>query len=132
MAYNFLNQRAGDPHFLSITSSTILTNHINGRLQLTYTDFTPLAVLLTEHIAFVVRADSPLKTGKDMIEALRKNPASLSIALGSAVGGPLRQYVPARVTCGGVMRAVTESYCWRMAWMRPASGSSGNAPAKMR
>ena len=87
VAYNFLNQRAGDPHFLSITSSTILTNHINGRLQLTYTDFTPLAVLLTEHIAFVVRADSPLKTGKDMIEALRKNPASLSIALGSAVGG---------------------------------------------
>jgi putative tricarboxylic transport membrane protein len=87
VAYNFLNQRAGDPHFLSITSSTILTNHINGRLQLTYTDFTPLAVLLTEHIAFVVRADSPLKTGRDLIEALRKNPAALSIALGSAVGG---------------------------------------------
>lgn len=87
VAYNFLNQRAGDPHYLSITSSTILTNHINGRLALTYTDFTPLAVLLTEHIAFVVRADSPLKTGKDFIEALRKNPASLSIALGSAIGG---------------------------------------------
>lgn len=87
VAYNFLNQRAGDPHFLSITSSTILTNHINGHLQLTYTDFTPLAVLLTEHIAFVVRADSPLKTGKDMIETLRKNPAALSIALGSAIGG---------------------------------------------
>jgi putative tricarboxylic transport membrane protein len=52
VAYNFLNQRAGDPHFLSITSSTLLTNHINGRLTLTYTDFTPLAVLLTEHIAF--------------------------------------------------------------------------------
>jgi putative tricarboxylic transport membrane protein len=87
VAYNFLNQRAGDPHFLSITSSTILTNHINGRLTLTYTDFTPLAVLLTEHIAFVVRPDSPIKSGKDLIEALRKNPASLSIALGSAVGG---------------------------------------------
>ena len=87
VAYSFLNQRAGDPHYLSITSSTILTNHINGRLELTYTDFTPLAVLLTEHIAFVVRADSPLKTGKDMIESLRKNPGSLSIALGSAVGG---------------------------------------------
>jgi putative tricarboxylic transport membrane protein len=87
VAYNFLNQRAGDPHYLSITSSTLLTNHINGHLALTYTDFTPLAVLLTEHIAFVVRADSPLKTGKDFIEALRKNPASLSIALGSAIGG---------------------------------------------
>lgn len=87
VAYNYLSQRAGDPHSLSITSSTILTNHINGHLKLTYTDFTPLAVLLTEYIAFVVRADSPLKTGKDLIEALRKDPASLSIALGSAVGG---------------------------------------------
>ena len=87
VAYNFLNQRAGEPHYLSITSSTLLTNHINGHLALTYTDFTPLAVLLTEHIAFVVRPDSPLKTGKDFVEALRNNPASLSIALGSAIGG---------------------------------------------
>jgi putative tricarboxylic transport membrane protein len=87
VAYNYLAQRAGDPHVLSITSSTILTNHINGHIPMTYSDFTPLAVLLTEHIAFVVRADSPIKTGKDMVEALRKNPASLSIALGSAIGG---------------------------------------------
>lgn len=87
VAYTFLNQRAGDPHHLSITSSTLLTSHINGRIPLTYTDFTTLAVLLTEHIAFAVRADSPLASGKDLIEAFRKNPASLSIALGSAAGG---------------------------------------------
>jgi putative tricarboxylic transport membrane protein len=87
VAYNFLGQRSGDPHVLSITSSTLLTNHINGHLPVTYTDFTPLAILLTEHIAFAVRADSPIKTGKDLIEALKKNPAALSIALGSAIGG---------------------------------------------
>lgn len=87
VAYNFLNQRAGDPHYLSITSATILTNHINGRLQLTYTDFTTLAVMLTEHIAFAVRADSPIKSGKDLIEAFKKNSGSISVALGSAAGG---------------------------------------------
>lgn len=87
VAYNFLNQHPGDPHFLSITSATILTNHINGRLKLTYTDFTTLGVLLVEHIAFAVRADSPIKTGKDLIEAFQKNPGSISIALGSAAGG---------------------------------------------
>jgi putative tricarboxylic transport membrane protein len=87
VAYSFLGQRAGDPHFLSITSSTLLTNHINGHLPVTYTDFTPLATLLTEHIAFAVRTDSPIRTGKDLVEALRKNPASLSVALGSAIGG---------------------------------------------
>ena len=87
VAYNYLSQRAGDPHYLAVTSSTLLASHINGHIPLTYTDFTPLAVLLTEYIAFAVRADSPLKTGKDFIEALRKAPASLSLALSSAAGG---------------------------------------------
>lgn len=87
VAYNFLNQRTGDPHYMSITSSTLHTSNINGRTPLSYRDFTPLTVLLTEYIAFAVRADSPIKTGKDLIEALRKNPASLSFALSSAVGG---------------------------------------------
>jgi putative tricarboxylic transport membrane protein len=87
VAYSYLNQRAGDPLYLSITSSTLLANHINGHIPLTYTDFTPLAVLLTEYIAFAVRADSPIRTGKDFIEALRKSPDSLSLALSSARGG---------------------------------------------
>ena len=87
VAYTFLNQRAGDPHYLSITSSTLHTSNINGRIPLSYRDFTPLAILLTDYIAFAVRADSPIKTGKDLIEALRKNPGSLSLALSSATGG---------------------------------------------
>jgi putative tricarboxylic transport membrane protein len=87
VAYSYLNQRAGDPHVLSITSATLLANHINGHIPLTYTDFTPLAVLLTEYIAFAVREDSPIKTGKDLIETLRKNPESMSLALSSAAGG---------------------------------------------
>lgn len=81
IAYNFLNQQAGDPHFMSITSSTLHTSNINGRVKLSYRDFTPLAVMMTEYIAIAVRPDSPLKTGKDLIEALRKDPASLSLAL---------------------------------------------------
>lgn len=87
VAYTFLNQRAGDPHFLSITSSTLHTSHINGRIPLSYRDFTPLAIVLTEYIAFAVRPDSPIRTGRDLVEALAKNPESLSLALSSAVGG---------------------------------------------
>src|SRR5450830_299319 len=36
VAYSYLNQRAGDPHYLCITSSTLLANHINGHIPLTY------------------------------------------------------------------------------------------------
>lgn len=102
VAYGFLNQRAGDPHYLSITSATILTNHINGRLPLTYTDFTTLAVLLTEYVGFAVRAESPIKTGKDLVEVLKKNPAALSIALSSAAGGTHHITVGMPLQSGGV------------------------------
>ena len=87
VAYNFLDQRAGNPLFMSITSSTLHASHINGRTKLSYQDFTPLTVMLTEYIGFAVRADSPLKTGKDLIEALRADPAKYSLALSSAIGG---------------------------------------------
>lgn len=102
VAYSFLNQRAGDPHYLSITSATILTNHINGRLPVTYTDFTTLSVLLTEFVAFAVRSESPIKTGKDLVETLKKNPGALSIALSSAAGGTHHITVGMPLQSGGV------------------------------
>lgn len=87
IAYNFLHVRAGNPLFMSITSSTLHASHINGRHHLSYRDFTPLAVMLTEYIGIAVRADSPLKTGRDLVEALQKDPARYSLALSSAAGG---------------------------------------------
>jgi putative tricarboxylic transport membrane protein len=87
VAYAYLGQKRGDGHYLSITSPNILAGHINGHLPVTYRDFTPVALLLTESIAFAVPADSPIKTGKDLMDALRTKPDAYSIALSSAIGG---------------------------------------------
>lgn len=87
VAYAYLGQKRGDGHYLSITSPNILAGHINGHLPVTYRDFTPVALLLTESIAFAVPADSPIKTGKDLMDALRTKPEAYSIALSSAIGG---------------------------------------------
>ena len=102
VAYNFLAQRAGDPHIMAVTSMTLLANHITGHIPQTYTDFTPLSVLLTEYIAIAVRAESPLKTGKDLIDALRKAPNSLSLALSSAAGGTHHMSFAMPLLSGGV------------------------------
>jgi putative tricarboxylic transport membrane protein len=72
IAYTYLSQRAGDPHLLSMASPVLLSNPLSGRAQMTYPDVTPVATLITEYYRFVVRADSPLKSGRDMIEALKK------------------------------------------------------------
>jgi putative tricarboxylic transport membrane protein len=96
IAYTFLQQRPGDPHYLSLTSPVLLTNHISGVLPLTYTDVTPVAALLSEYYLFVVGKDSRIKTAKDFVEALRQQPESVSVA-----GGNL----PQRMTIGLILQA---------------------------
>lgn len=82
----YLNQHAGDGHFVSVSTVPLLTNHINGSSDVTYTDVTPLAQLFSEYILFAVRADSPIKTGKDLAQRLKQDPQSLSIGV-TAAGG---------------------------------------------
>ena len=82
----YLNQHPGDGHFLMINSITLLTNHITGKTTLAYTDFTPIAIMGVEYVGVTVRADSPLKNGKDLVERLRKDPANLSVGVGTALG----------------------------------------------
>lgn len=72
IAYTYLSQRASARYFLSMASPVLLSNPLSGRAQMTYTDVTPVATLITEYYLFLVRADSPLKSGRDMIEALKK------------------------------------------------------------
>jgi putative tricarboxylic transport membrane protein len=96
VAYTYVSQRTGDPHSLGLMSTPMLLNPIQGRTQLTHNDVTPIAYLITEPMIAVVRADSPLKSGKDLLEALRKNPESTSIALTStghriSVGMPMHK-----------------------------------------
>jgi putative tricarboxylic transport membrane protein len=82
----YLNQHAGDGRYLMINAPTMLSNHIMGKTQLSYADFTPVAVMGLEYEAIVVRAESPLKTGKDLVERLRTNPGSLTASIGTALG----------------------------------------------
>ena len=96
IGYTYISQRTGDAHAIGLMSTPMLVNPISGRTQLTHNDVTPIAYLITEPMVVVVRADSPLKTGKDLVEALKKNPAAFSIALTStghrvSVGLPMHK-----------------------------------------
>ncbi len=82
----YINTRQGDARTLMVVAPTLLSNQITGRAPFGYADFTPVAVLGVEYEAVVVRTDSPLKTGRDVIERLKKDPASLSISIGTAPG----------------------------------------------
>jgi putative tricarboxylic transport membrane protein len=86
IAMAHLQQQPGNPHYLMSASTTFLTNHITGASSFKYGEFTPIALLGEEPIIYSVRADSRLKSGKDLVEVLRKDPKSLSVGIAAAPG----------------------------------------------
>lgn len=86
LAMTQLSQQAGNPHRLAIIGPTLLTNNIVGVSPLTYADFSPIAILYSEAIAFAVRADSDIKDGMDLVRRLVKNPQDITVGIATARG----------------------------------------------
>ncbi|MBM3358867.1 MAG: tripartite tricarboxylate transporter substrate binding protein [Betaproteobacteria bacterium] len=82
----YLNQHAGDGHYVMVATPTFLTNHILGRSNISVGDVTIVTEMFSEYVAIMVRADSPLKDGRDLVAALRKDPAGLSIGIATSLG----------------------------------------------
>ena len=86
IALTYLNQQAGNGHYVMVTSPTMLTNHITGRTNLNYTDVTPLAQAGSEFVVFSVRTESPIRNAGDLVDRLKADPGSLSFAVGNSTG----------------------------------------------
>jgi len=86
IAYTYVQQRAPDPHVLVVAGPAILTNHIVGSSPLRHTDLAPVASLFDDYTVFAVAANSPMKTGRDLIERLRKDPKSVTIGFSPLLG----------------------------------------------
>lgn len=86
IAFNYVMQKAGDPHFLMVGTPSLLTNHITGLSKIHHNDFTPVASLLNDYIVFAVKADGNVKSGKELIERLKKDPKSITIGFATALG----------------------------------------------
>src|SRR5687767_8071118 len=87
IAYAYVSQRPGDGHTLMVAGSSMINGHILGTSAFNYSDFTPIASLFNDYIAFSVNAASPLRTGNDLIERLKKDPKSLTIGIISIGSG---------------------------------------------
>jgi putative tricarboxylic transport membrane protein len=87
IAYNYLSQRPADGHTVMVYGQTIFTSHITGASPLTYTDFTPIATLFSEYHVYVVAANTPVKTGKDLVQRMKTDLKQVSTGV-SAIGSP--------------------------------------------
>jgi putative tricarboxylic transport membrane protein len=101
VAYNYLNTHPGDAHYLQLASKSLLTNHIAGNGP-SYTDFTPIAFLFGEYISVTVKPDSPLKSGRDIIERLKKDPGALTFGIATSLGNPNHQAIATPLREAGI------------------------------
>jgi len=87
LAVVYLDQHAADPHYLLYATATIFTNQLAGLTKLHYADLTPLALFLVDHSVITVKADSPLKNMRDLVDRLKADPESIAFGM-VARGGP--------------------------------------------
>lgn len=83
LARSQVHQKKGDGHMLYVESNRIYVNRIVGTTQLTHNDVTPIGRLITEYVAWVVRADSPYKSPKDVLDLLKQNPEAVTFGVGT-------------------------------------------------
>jgi putative tricarboxylic transport membrane protein len=87
ISYVALNQHPGDGHYVALSLQPMVTGAITGASQIKHTDVTPLAHLFNEYVGFAVRPDSPLRSARDVVERLKKDPTSVSFAVSTALAG---------------------------------------------
>ncbi len=79
----FVNANKGDANSLIMMGAVMLGGIITGKPQVGLDKATPIARLTSEYNVFVVPADSPFKTMKDVVEQMKKDPGSVTWGGGS-------------------------------------------------
>jgi putative tricarboxylic transport membrane protein len=79
----FVNGSKGDPNAMMVMGAVMLGGIITGKPPVSLSAATPLARLTSEYNVFVLPANSPFKTMKDVVEQLKKDPGSVKWGGGS-------------------------------------------------
>jgi putative tricarboxylic transport membrane protein len=79
----FYNASRGDANAMMVMGAVMLGGMITARPAVQLSQVTPIARLTTEYGVFVVPENSPLKTMKDVVDQLKKDPGSVKWGGGS-------------------------------------------------
>jgi len=89
IAFSYLASHPGNAHYLALASSSWITTVAGGGTSVTLRDVTPVIKILDEYQVYFVRNDSPIRTAKDIVDRLKKDPGSVSFGFSTATGNPL-------------------------------------------
>ena len=81
-----LKNNKGEPHALIVVGRVTIGNQVIGKSDTKVSQLTPIARLMAESEVIVTPKDSPYKSIKDVIDALKKDVNGIKFAGGSAGG----------------------------------------------
>lgn len=82
----YMNQNAGDGHYLSMANATLVTNRITGVSPLSYAHVTPLALIAHDYMVIAVKPDSRFKNAREMFQQMAKDPRSVTGGMNNRAG----------------------------------------------
>ena len=86
IAYAYVSQHAGDPHYLLMGTTTLITAHAMGASKMSFDEFTPIASIFNDYVVITVNAGSPLKGGRDLVGKMKADAQSVSLGFSSSLG----------------------------------------------
>lgn len=86
VGHSAIAEAAPDGYTIGIITVEIGMMHWQGLTKLTGASYTPLGLVNADPAGLQVRADSPYKTAKDLVDAIKANPGKLK-ASGTGQGG---------------------------------------------
>ena len=103
LAMQLLKSQSGNAGYLGTFHTGAIAGAVTGLSKADPRDFTPLAMLVEETSLVAVRADSPLKTGTDLVAALKADPTKLRIAVAPALGQNTHMAIAKPLQVAGVV-----------------------------
>lgn len=86
LAMQLLKSMQGNAHYLGTFHTGAIAGAVTGLIRADPRDFVPVAMMVEETSLVAVRADSPLHSGTDLVNALKADPTKLRIAVAPAMG----------------------------------------------
>lgn len=102
IALDYVNQQQGSGEVLFAMAHTYLGIRLTGESKLDFRDLTHVGVLFKEYHVTAVRPESPLRTGKDLIDRMRADPGSLSYGFFGNTGNHLHLAAAIPLKAAGV------------------------------
>lgn len=86
LAWAYMIEKGSDGHAIAMGGPSLVSNPVLGLHAIGYQDVTTIAMLFDDYMAFVVKADSPIRSMREVVERLRKDPGALSVACAPSLG----------------------------------------------